>query len=316
MKLNIKDLDFHLFDGEGASDGGGLGPEASAFMDSISKDAPQRKQESKSDLSQVKYGRSKDDGSAGQVGSDNAPDLGAEFAELISKDGRYYDVYRQAESEAIQRAVKQRFKNQADLQGQVDQMNEALSPLYQNYGLKLGDVEGLSKALAGDEAIYTSGAERAGLSVEQYKQNLRLQAEAERGRQITEAYEAQQRQNAMFAQWESDAAQLQEVFPNFDLGLEIQHNEQFAKLLDTGVDVATAFASTHLMELLHGSNETAAKQATQNVVNSIQQRSSRPAEGAMSHAPAIQRKSDPSALTNDDMDEIMRRVQEGESFAF
>lgn len=302
-------LDFHLFDGEGGGDGG---TEASSF----DGESNQRKSQAKSDLSHVQYGRSKDGGSTSQVGSDNAPDLGAEFAELIGKDGRYYDVYRQAESEAIQKAVKQRFKNQADLQGQVDQMNEALSPLYQNYGLKLGDVEGLSKALAGDEAIYTSGAERAGLSVEQYKQNLRLQAEAERGRQITEAYEAQQRQNAMFAQWESDAAQLQEVFPNFDLGLEIQHNEQFAKLLDTGVDVATAFASTHLMELLQGSNDQAAKQATQNVVNSIQHRSSRPAEGAMSHAPAIERRSDPSALTNEDLDEINRRVAEGEVISF
>ena len=313
MKLNIEDLNFHLFEGEGGAGDGGLGPEASAFMDSISRDAPQRKQEAKSDLSQMEYGRSKDDGPASQVGSDTeAPDLGAEFAELISKGGRYHDIYGQKVSEAI----NSRFKNQANLQGQVDAINSALSPLYMNYGVKPGDIEGLTKALQSDEAIYTAGAERAGLDVSQYKQNLQLQAEAERGRQITEAYEAQQRQNEMFARWEAEAEQLQQAFPNFDLGLEIQNNEQFAKLLDTGVDVATAFASTHLMELLNGNNQSVARQATQNVVNNIQQRASRPAEGAMSHAPAIQRKSDPSSLTNDDMDEIMRRVQNGESFAF
>lgn len=315
MKLNIKDLDFHLFDGEGASDGGGLGPEASAFMDSISRDAPERKKESKSDLSQVQYGRSKDDGPSGQVGSDNSGetiDLDAEWKALTGKGGKFHDLYGQNVSEAI----NSRFKNQANLQGQVDAISEALAPLYMNYGVKPGDIEGLSKALQSDEAIYTAGAERAGLDVSQYKQNLQLQAEAERGRQITEAYEAQQRQNEMFARWEAEAEQLQQAFPNFDLGLEIQNNEQFAKLLDTGVDVPTAFASTHLMELLNGNNQTVARQATQNVVNTIQQRASRPAEGAMSHAPAIQRKSDPSSLTNDDMDEIMRRVQEGESFSF
>lgn len=314
---------FDLFDGEGGGDGGsgsGLGAEASAFAESIGLEEYSRKKQSDAEPkaekpAQVEYGRAKEgEATAGRLGSDNAAsaDIDAEFAELIGKGGKYHDIYGKKVSEAIQG----RFKNQADLQGQVDQINDALSPLYMNYNLKLGDLEGLKNAIAHDEDIYKSGAERAGVDLETYRQNLKLREDAERGRQITEAYERQQRQNEMFAQWEADAEALRAELPNFDLGLEIKNNEQFAKLLDGGLDVRSAFAATHLDEILNIYHNGAQRSATQNVVNTIQQRASRPVEAGLRHAPAIERRSDPSKLTNEDMDEILRRVEDGESFSF
>lgn len=293
--------DFHLFDGEGGGDAG----EATASSSG-----------SEQDVKKIQYGKSAGDGpTPGQVGSDNAS-VGSspeeEFAALIGKGGKYHDVYGQMVSNVIQ----DRFKNQKDLQGQVDQISSDLSPLFMNYGLKSGDFEGLKNAIANDDVFFQAQAERAGLDVNQYKENLKLKAEAERGRQITEAYEAQQRQNEMFAQWETEAAELQQAFPAFDLGLEIQHNEQFAQLIDSGVDVRTAFLTTHVDEILNGNNAYAQQTATQNVINTIAQRASRPQEGALSHSAAIQRKSDPSSLSNDDIDEINRRVAMGETVSF
>jgi hypothetical protein len=52
------------------------------------------------------------------------------------------------------------------------------------------------------------------------------------------------------------------------------------------------------------------------VVNAIQQRASRPAEGAMHPGAALVRKSDPSSLSNEDIDEINRRVAMGETVSF
>ena len=298
MKTKKLLYDFHLFDGEG-----GEGAEASSA-------------ESQQDIKRVEYGRSEGEGSApSQVGSDDqqqAVTPEAEFAALVGKGGRFHDIYGQMVSNAIQ----DRFKNQKNLQGQVDKISNDLSPLFMNYGLKAGDFEGLREAIAHDDVFFQAQAERAGLDVEQYKENLRLKAEAERGRQITEAYEQQQRQNAMFAQWESEAAELQQAFPAFDLGLELQHNEEFARLISNGVPVRNAFLTTHAEEIFAGSNAYASKQATQNVVNAIQQRASRPAEGAMHSGAALVRKSDPSSLSNDDIDEINRRVAEGEVISF
>lgn len=307
---------FSLFEGEG----GGLGAEASAFADEIGLTEYSQKKQPDADSSadtpaRVEYGKAQEeDATAGRLGNDQeAPDLGAEFESLIGKGGKYHDLYGQKVSEAIQG----RFKNQADLQGQVNRINDALSPLYMNYGLKLGDLDGLTNAIAKDEDIYKAGAEKAGLDLQTYKEQLKLREDAERGRQITENYERQQRQNEMFQQWEADADVLRQAVPNFDLGLEIKTNEQFAKLLDSGLDVQSAFAASHLNEILGGYHQEASRMATQNVVNTIQQRASRPVEAGLRHAPAIERRSDPSKLTNEDMDEIMRRVTEnGESFSF
>lgn len=305
---NLTELRYHLFDGEGD----GLGTEASAFMDSLGGE--QKKQSDvKSDLANIQYGRQKDEAQTSRIGSDNKQtDINAEFEALIGKGGKYHDAYGQKVSGAIQ----DRFKNQGDLQSTVDQYNEAMSPLFMNYGLETGDIEGLKNALAGDDSFYQHGAEKAGLGIDQYKENLKLKAEAERGRQITEAYEQQKRANEMYAQWDNDAAELQQAFPNFDLGMEIKSNPQFAAMLDAGVNVQDAFFAVHRADILNGFSNEANKAATQNVVNTIQQRSARPVENAMSHAPAMQRKSDPSSLTNDDMDEIFRRVESGGTISF
>ena len=295
-KIN-KPLDFYRFDGEG---GEGFGAEAS-------------QPGSEQDVKKVEYGKSKGEGQAqSQVGTDNGIDLDAEWKALTGKGGAFHDHYGQAVSNAIQ----ERFKNQANLQGQVNKIAEDLSPLFMTYGLKSGDFEGLKNAIAHDDAFFQAQAERAGIDVEQYKENLKLKAEAERGRQITEAYEAQQRQNEMFMAWESQAADLQQSFPNFDLGLEIEHNPEFAKLIDSGLDVRTAFLTTHLGEILQGNNAEVTRTATQNVINTIQQRAARPVEGAMHQSAAVQRKSDPSRLTDEDLDEINRRVAMGEAISF
>lgn len=297
MENRIVLYDFHLFDGEGA------GAETASTA------------ETKSDVRNVQYGKSKDEVSApSHLGNDRASGESpeAEFAALVGKGGRYHDIYGQMVSSAIQ----DRFKNQRDLQGQVDRISDGLSPLWANYGLKAGDFEGLERAIANDDAFYKAGAERAGLGVEQYKENLRLKAEAERGRAITEAYEEQQRRNEMFAQWEQESAELQTAFPAFDLGLELEHNEEFARLITNGVPVRTAFLTTHADEIFAGASAHAETQATQNVLSAIQQRSARPAEGAMHPGAAIVRKSDPSRLSNEDIDEINRRVAQGETVSF
>lgn len=298
MNNEILLYDFHLFDGEG-----GEGAEASTA-------------ESTQDAKKVVYGKSEGESSApSQVGSDNsgqAEDLNAEWEALTGKGGKFHDMLGQVKSQTIQ----ERFKNQADLSGQINQIGNDLSPLFMNYGLKTGDFEGLKNAIANDDAFFQAQAERAGLDVQQYKENLKLKAEAERGRQITEAYEQQQRQNAMFAQWESEARELQQAFPAFDLGMEMQHNDRFYNFITNGASVQEAFLATHGNEILAGNNAHASAQATQNVVNAIQQRAARPAEGAMHPGAALVRKSDPSSLSNEDIDEINRRVAMGESVSF
>ena len=293
-------LDFHLFEGEG---GGETGATASQ---------PGSTQDTKT----IQYGKSTGEGQANsQVGTDNgtgASDLNAEWEALTGKGGKFHDLLGQRVSGAVQ----ERFKNQADLQGQIDQISEGLTPMFMNYGLKLGDFEGLKAAIANDDDLYKAGAERAGLDVEQYKKNLKLQADSDRLHQIEESYRQEQERQQRFDAWEADAAELQQAFPAFDLVMEIQTNAKFKQLLDNGVDVKTAFQVAHLEELNTGMSAYAQRTATQQVVNNIAQRAARPMEGALNHAPAIERKSDPSKLTKEDFERIDEIVAAGGSVAF
>ena len=150
--MTIKEFrwDFHLFDGEGGGDAG----EGTASSS-----------ESKQDVKTIQYGKSAgEDQTPGQVGSDKgngADDLNAEWEALTGKGGKFHDMLGQRVSEAIQN----RFKNQANLQAQVNGIADDLSPLFMNYGLQPGDFEGLKAAVQSDDAFYKAGAEREGLDV-------------------------------------------------------------------------------------------------------------------------------------------------------
>lgn len=293
-------LDFHLFEGEGGGEAGATASQPGSTQDTKI----------------VQYGKSTGEGQANsQVGTDNgtgANDLNAEWEALTGKGGKFHDLLGQRVSGAVQ----ERFKNQADLQGQIDQISEGLTPMFMNYGLKLGDFEGLQAAIANDDDLYKAGAERAGLDVEQYKKNLKLQADSDRLHQIEESYRQEQQRQAKFEVWETDAAELQQAFPAFDLVMEIKTNAKFKQLLDNGVDVKTAFQVAHIEELNNGMSAYAQRTATQQVVNNIAQRAARPMEGALNHAPAIERKSDPSKFTKEDFERIDEIVAAGGSVVF
>lgn len=318
MNHNKLYLDFAFFEGESA--GGGEGAVAGISSVDLNAFSPEARDllfggESQSEPSNdIQYGRDEGEEGSRQTASDNEPeDIGQEFAAMIANDGRYHDIFNQYVTGIIQ----DRFKNnQRNMQAQVDSISEKLSPLFMNYGLKPGDFEGLESAIANDENFYKAGAERAGMSIEQYRQNLKLQAEAEQGRRITEAYQQEQKRQELYSTWEQDAVNLQQAFPNFDLRQEIINNEEFRNLLDNGIDVRSAFVSTHLDAILNGQRQEVQQQSMETVLNNIKGRNRRPVENGLRHQPAHERRLDPSTLTDDDMDDIIRRVREGETFSF
>lgn len=320
---NIFKFRFDLFDGEGGADSSsgasGLGAEASAFLASLGGGAREEVQKESNDEPITLYGREarEESGESSPVGEDteantqqNTKSAAEEFAELIGRGGKYHDEYGQAVSQAIQ----QRFKNQADLQSTMGSYDSVLAPMYQRYGIKPGDIEALGTAIENDEELYAGEAEKEGLTVEQYRRNLRLQADAERGRQIQKAYEVEQERNQRYEAWDREADELKQSFPNFDLGMEIQTNDKFANLIDNGVSVTDAFFATHAKDILSGLHNESAETAKKDVISSIQQRAARPPENGIRHNAAVVRKVDPKTFTDEDMDKILRDVANGKPF--
>lgn len=314
---------FDLFDGDGGGDGAsssgaegsfdtGLGDYANEFYKRIGggDDADYLGTASASQDNDPQV----EEADASPLGKDNEQQVGTtpadEFAELTKRGGKYHEEF----GKAVSQAVEKRFKNQADLKSTMDKYDSALSTLYQRYGLQAGDIDGITNALASDDSLFADEAERQGMSVEQYRQNLKLQADAERGRQITEAYKEEQRRQEMYERWGTEADELKQAFPNFDLGKEIESSEKFTALLDAGISVADAFFATHAQDILAGYGQSEKQAAQQQVITNIQQRAARPAEVGLRHNPATQRKVDPSTFTDEDMERILKDVKAGKAF--
>lgn len=306
------EMKWNLFDGDGGEDTGANSSEARAFMKSIGAEEPANSEST----ARTEYGKPEDAApESNPVGEGSeqqeTKSLEDEFNELIGKGGKYADLYGQR----VQQAIQDRFKNQNDWEEVVGDYQIAVAPLLDKYGLELGDIEGLANAIQGDDDLYRTAAEEEGITTERYKEQLRLKLEAERGRQFMEEYQKEQERAAKFQQWNAEAMELVQAFPNFDIAQEIQ-DPNFQRLLDNGVSVRDAFVACHASDILLGAQQAASQQTKQQVSESMASRQRRPVENGMSHAPAAPRKADPSKLTDEDMDEIFKRAEAGEKFSF
>ena len=304
MKKDYMNLHLHLFDGaEGGAENGTEG--AASTQESNAEPVVVYGKNPAEEDSTSHVG---DDGSGD--GSDNgAEDIDAEFEELIK------GKYKQQFDGRVRGILQNRFKNAQDAKDTAAKWQDATATLAAMYGIDGTDPEALKNAIERDDGLFSAQAETKGLTPEQYRENLRLRMDAQRGRNMQEQMRIEAEKQQTFQRWEAEAAELSEALPNFDLSYELE-NEAFIGGLNRGLSVREAFYVAHMDEILAGSNAAAEAQATQQAVDNFKQRAARPAENGASHKPAIVRKTDPSKFTDEDMDEVVRRVRRGERIEF
>lgn len=297
--MNIEKFKVHLHMFDGAGEGGTAstdGANAPSADDNKSK-------------TRVEYGKASEGSSDDRVGGgQNEPDEtdpDKEFEALIK--GKYKDQYAQR----MQAAISNRFKNSQDNEQTLNKWKDATSVLFTRYGLEDGDLEGLEYAINHDEGLFAAEAEAEGLTVQKYMEMQRQQAEAERAKSMLAAMQEEQKKQQWFAQIEQEAEELKELFPNFDLALESE-NEAFRNKIDSGYSVQDAFLTAHFGEILNGSFDQAKQAEQTRMVQQINQRQARPQENASRSTPSVVRKSDPSKWTDEDFDEVEKRVLNGE----
>ncbi len=294
----IKNFHFHMFDGEGGDAG------ASAEGSAESNAEPT-----------VVYGKEEAEETESQVGADTEEtaeepvDLDAEFEELIH--GKYKEQY----GERVKKSIDARFRNSADFEKQVNAYKDATAPLAMMYGVDIGDIEGLKKAIERNDGLYAQQAEEEGLTVQKYRENLRLKADAQRGRTMQEEFRRQIEMRDTFDRWNAEAEELTEAFPSFDLEQELE-NQTFIDTLNRVGTVRDAFLITHLQDILSGAIDSSAKTAQQQTVQNFQARAARPVENGVSTQPAIVRKDDPSKMTKEELFEVAERARKGEKIRF
>lgn len=236
-------------------------------------------------------------------------DRQAAFDALIK--GEYKDLY----DASVRQNIERRFKNSRDNEEQLQRYNEALTPIYERYGIEAGKFDELATAIHNDESLYAEEAERRGMTPEQMlylkqQENARAQAE-DRLQRLEGAQKAQEDYN----RWLQEGETLKEMYPDFNLADEVS-NERFMHMLGAGWTVQEAYEAVHAHELIHNGIGTAAALAEQRVVNNIKARNSRPTENGLGGRPGVIVKKDPSKFDNNDIEEVIRQVKSGKTIIF
>lgn len=289
---------------EGTPSGGG---EANATVEAPSGQAQ------KNDNSGVKvmYGTRAAE-SAAEVLNENTPaENGAEengdkksFDELVKGE------YKKEFNERVHSIISRRM---AEVNEKNREKDDVLLKLYTRYGVK--NPEELKAALDSDEEIISRAAAED-MTPNTFLERERLRTYAAQQEEYRRNVEAHIRAENQMKEWETEAAELRKIYPDFDLNAELS-DPRFKSLIMTKnpqykISMKDAFRIVHFDEL----NRAAEKAAAIAVTKSLNARGQRPPENGSGGGSGVIVKNDVRALTKKDRAEIARRVSRGEKISF
>ena len=309
-----------LFD-EGAA-GSGVTQSAAG---SGAADTAGSKVKSKSGLENVIYGKQSFDEAGAQVTEDtaevngNSSVAGNQEAAKVGSDEDFDALikgeYKDAFNKRVKSIVDRRTKEGKELLKYKNDTEALVSLLSGKYGVKSDNIAELTKAIMSDDSFFEEAAFAEGLTVEQYKYKLRLEKENEALKNARETADKQRAANERISRWYADAEKLSGLYPGFNFETEAA-NPTFIKLLQSGIDVKTAFEVVHNDEIVNGAIRVTADAVKKQVADNIRARGTRPSEAGARSTAATLVKSDPSKFTKEDRAEIARRARRGEVIKF
>lgn len=240
-------------------------------------------------------------------------DRNAEFEKLIKGE------YKEQFDARMQDTIKQRLKGTKETVEKYNSLAPTLELLSQRYGVDVGNIEALNKAIEEDNSFYEDEALRLGIPVEELKKMRKMEREnemlrKERDERNAEEHAARERAQK-YSKWVAEEAEAKKVYPNLSLDEEAK-NPKFFNLINAGIDVKTAFEVVHRDEMIPTAMQFASERATQKVANSIRANGARPVENGNASQSATVSKTDPSKLSSSEFEEIRRRVRAGEKITF
>jgi len=128
--------------------------------------------------------------------------------------------------------------------------------------------------------------------------------------------QAQQRQEsarAAFAALESSQEEVRALYPQFDWRTEVE-NRDFAQLIAAGVEPRTAYEVVHSRELMARAMAYAARRSADHAARNMAAQQRRVAEHGRRSAAVTA--TDPRRLTGGELEDIRRRVMNGEKIRF
>lgn len=233
----------------------------------------------------------------------------AEFEKLIR--GEYKDAYE----EKIKENLAKRFRENEELRKKLDDANEILAELSERYNMNFEDTDELKKAVHADNGLFADEAQRQGMDVETYRYMKKLEREnhgykkqIEKSRRDSEAAE-------MMKRWYDNSQELAKSYPDFDMTAEID-NPKFIKLVQSGIDLKTAYEVVHIADILDRERDNAATEARRDVELEYRSRDNRPYENGLSAQSSALIKNNVGSLSAKQRAELAKRAARGEKITF
>lgn len=233
--------------------------------------------------------------------------------------GKYKDDY----AKAVQSAIDKRFRNQRNLQQQIDMIDPMLRQLATRYDVKLNPdgsipIDALTSRVFDDDSLYEQQAFDRGMSVKDFKELKALERENQMLKMQNTRSEEAQKWDAIVQQ----GNRLKEIYPDFDLENEM-NNPTFGRMLRTLHDsgfpdaVRTAYETAHRDEMMTNAMKYSVQKSQEKLTNAVQANMARPTENGINNTPAANVGAlDPSKLTRSQIDEIRQRAARGERITF
>ena len=132
--------------------------------------------------------------------------------------------------------------------------------------------------------------------------------------QLEEKRAAAEKQR-IISDWERQAQELKEIYPDFSLSGEVL-NEDFAQLLKAGVSVRKAYEAANIENILGSAMHYAAATAGRKTAQSIRTSSARVQENSILDRAASKKSTNVNLLTEKDIMKILDEVKKGTRISF
>lgn len=241
--------------------------------------------------------------------ADQQEDLESEFEEAIK--GKYKDLF----AKRTQGIIDKRFKETKSLEAQVKANAEINAKLGAKYGIDASDVAALAQAVNDDDSYIEEAAYENNMTVEQYKTYL----EGEKAKQELEEMKRQERREQLTTFFNTQAESVKTKYDDndFDFWDEYNNNRQFQSMINSGVDVETAYKVMNMEKITASVAESATKKAKQAIANDIRANGVRPTEGGMkSNQAPINSSLNIRGLTDKQMDDYIEQARHGKVITF
>lgn len=273
------------------------------------------------------------DGGAGAAGTgEGGSDAGSQVEAQLSQDAQEVQQSQETSAEptfkelikgkykadydaAVQKAIQGRMRGANANAERLAKMEPLMRLLGQRYNQDPGNIDGLMAALDNDESLWQSEAMARGMSVDQYKQIRTMERENEAQKLQVMQLQREQTAREEYGRWLQQAELAKAKYPELDLESCLE-DEQFGMLLQSGVDVETAYVARYHDEIMQAGMAHAAQEAERKLSASVAAGARRPAEGGTGNGAAVTTKVDVSKMSRSEFMSYMDKVMRGERVSF